>query len=106
MSATKSVPVTVTDEAKAYVAEVGMQTEFEKILDHALRTTPGLRSVEVILMPAYDTKYPWVSIGAVRDMVPMDVLDPTDSDFSGWMSSTFPPEVWMRFGFLSGYEED
>jgi hypothetical protein len=105
VNAINNVPVTVTDEAKAYVAEVGMQAEFERILDHALRTTPGLRSVEVTLATGDEMGHPWVLIGALRDGVPMDVDDPTDSDFAGWKIRTFPFEVEKHFGFLSGYGE-
>jgi hypothetical protein len=50
-----TIPVTITPEAAARVAELGMQRELERMLEHALRSVPGLRSVEVKLELPYDT---------------------------------------------------
>jgi hypothetical protein len=44
-----TVPVTITPEAAAYGAELGMQGPFKQMLDHILQTVPGLHSVVVNL---------------------------------------------------------
>src|SRR4051794_24974808 len=55
MSSTVDGPVTVSPEAAARVAELGLQREFEQIVEHTRQTIPGLRRLEVTLAPAHDT---------------------------------------------------
>ena len=52
---TIAAPVTVTPEAMARIAELGMQAELERMLEHTRKTVPGLRAIEVQLALPYDT---------------------------------------------------
>lgn len=38
---TASVPITITPEAAARVAKLGMQAELERMLEHTRQTVPG-----------------------------------------------------------------
>jgi hypothetical protein len=49
-----TVPVTIAPEAAAYVAELGMQEPFQKMLDRIPQTVPGLHSVVVNLQEPHD----------------------------------------------------
>ena len=55
MATSTTVPLTVLPEAAARVAELGMQAEFERMLQHTRQTLPGLRSIRVYLAEPYDT---------------------------------------------------
>ncbi len=104
MATTTAIPLTVSPEASARIAELGMQAEFEQMLEHTRQTVPRLHSIEVIL--AYDpcpTVEPMVVIEPHRDEPPPGD-DPTDREWAAWQSSTFPPNVCANFLMMSWYE--
>jgi hypothetical protein len=101
MSMKTNVPLTITPEATAYVAELGLQREFEEMLTHALQTIPKLRELEVELQPAYDD-IPCVLLLAERDD-PHPEADRTADDWGRWKRTTFPPEVGQHFVLLVNY---
>jgi hypothetical protein len=103
MSSNTTVPVTVTPEATAYVAELGMQREFEQMLAHALRFFPDLRSMRVELQPAYDFGMPCVEFAPVLNRRDAE-KNPTGLDWIGWKNDTFPMEIAMHFSMLARYE--
>jgi hypothetical protein len=93
MSAPATVPVTITPEAAARVAELGMQAELERMIEHARQSIPGLRRVEVIQFERYDLGgEPGVSLEAYSDQ-PLEVEQKAWWDWVGWEVTTFPPEV-------------
>jgi hypothetical protein len=97
---TAAVPVSVTPEAAARVAELGMQDQFEAMLDHARGTVPGLRRIEVTLAPRYETgDEPGVSIEAFT-AGPFAPGDRTTWNWNAWMIDTFPPSVCEHFALL------
>ena|SRR5438309_1166588 len=99
-----SVPVTVTPEAAARVAELGMQAELERMLEHTRRAVPGLRAIEVQLALPYDTgNEDSVVIEASRPNSHL-AHDPTDSDWGRWKVATFPPDVCRYFVMMSVYD--
>jgi hypothetical protein len=103
MSIDTTVPLTITPEATEYVAELGMQREFEQMLAHALRFFPDLRSMRVELEPAYDYGMPCVEFQPVLNL--RDVKNnPKGIDWIGWKNDTFPMEIAMHFSMLAGYE--
>ena len=106
MATTTTIPVTVTDEAATRIAELGMQQEFETMLEHTKQTAPGLRSIEVTL--EYDPEEerdPTILISPHRS--PPDCEnDKTDWNWGTWFVTTFPPEVCWHFCLLSFYEEN
>jgi hypothetical protein len=52
MTAAMRLPIDVTPEAAARVAQLGMQAELESMLEHTSRTVPDLRGLRVVLDPA------------------------------------------------------
>jgi hypothetical protein len=101
-----TIPVMVADDVTARVAELGLQREFEQMVEHARRTAPGLRAIRVTLEydPACPSMEPQVVIWVQRDE-PADqhAFDPTDWDWGGWQGETFPPQVFQHFVMISLY---
>jgi hypothetical protein len=101
---TINIPTTVTPEGAARVAELGMQAELERMLEHTRRTVPGLRAIEVQLALPYDTgDETSIVIEVTRDDPHLD-YDPTDSDWGRWKVTTFPPDVCRYFVMMSVYD--
>ena len=96
-----TTPVTITSEAAARVAELGMQAELECMLEHTRQTVPGLHSVEVQLAAPSDIGDEIaLVIEVTREHPPLD-HDPTDSDWGRWKVMTFPPDVCRHFVMMS-----
>ncbi len=103
MATSSEVPVRVTDEAREWIARVGMQREFGRILAHTHQMVPGLRAIEVVLDPdPGETVGPGIVIGAMRDN-PSAEFDQTDMEWGKWQVESFPPEVCLNFVMLSRY---
>jgi hypothetical protein len=101
-----TIPVTVTSKAAERVAELGMQAELERMLEHTRQKVPGLRSIEVQLALPYDTGDETSIVIQARRDNPHLSNDPTDWDWGGWKVDTFPPDVCRYFVMLSVYEPD
>jgi hypothetical protein len=105
MSAT-TIPVTVAEDAAARVAQLGMQREFEQLIEHAKQVMPHLRYLRVTLEynPECPHEDPGVVIWAHRSDTPEPgTLDPITSAYSTWKIEMFPPEVCINFTVLSVY---
>jgi hypothetical protein len=102
----ETIPVTVAEDAAARVAELGMQREFEQMLEHAKTAVPHLRYLRVTLEydPARPQAEPGLVIWAHRSDVPDDdVADLTDWNWAGWQGRTFPPQVFQHIVLISIY---
>jgi hypothetical protein len=107
MSAT-AIPVTVAEDAAARVAQLGMQREFEQMIEHAKQVMPHLRAIRVTLEynPECPHEDPGVVIWAQRGESPTPgTSDLTDWDYSAWKVRTFPPEVCVHFTVISTHGE-
>src|SRR5260370_14628509 len=103
MSAIAAVPIIIEPEASARVAELGMQKEFELMLEHARQAIPELLQLHVTLEPPYDTgDEPRVVTEALRG-VPFHVDDPTRPQWITWAIENFPPDVLRHFTTLILY---
>jgi hypothetical protein len=87
-----NVPITIRPAAAARIAELGMQTEMQQMIEHALHVVPELAAIEVEVAERYDTGgEPGVSIVAYSEALTPD--DNTWWDVSRWAVTTFPPQV-------------
>jgi len=103
MATTTSIPFTISPDAAAYVAELGMQQPMEQMLDRIRQTVVGLRSIGVSLQPPYDLGGgPAVIFDVTMDNPHLE-YDPTESRFQRWQIETFPPEVFQHFTMLTVY---
>jgi hypothetical protein len=94
MTTSTSMPVTVTDEAAARIAALGLQTAMHCMIDYARQHLPELTRIEVVL---YDRDEPGDEPGlAVEVYSPFESFDPsarTRGKIGEWLVSKFPPEV-------------
>ena len=61
MSRTLSLPVTVSPEAAARVAELGFQPAVYALVAQAFNILPGLQSIQLVLVPSYEMDdIPWL----------------------------------------------
>jgi hypothetical protein len=101
--ATTTVPVTIEPEAAARVAELGMQAELERMLEHTRQTVPGLRAIDVQLALPYDTgDETSIIIQATMDNPHLE-YDSTEDQLGAWKVDTFPPDVCRYFVILTVY---
>jgi hypothetical protein len=104
MATATSVPIIIDREAAAQVAELGMQAEFEQMLEHTRQTVPELRRIEVILVPAYDTDDDaGIVIQAMRCPANLND-DATQREWGSWKVTTFSPDVCRHFVMWVVYE--
>lgn len=97
MSAPTTVPVTITPEAAARVAELGMHREMEQMVAYARQAVPELRRIEVTLAERYDTGGdPGVTVTAFSDEAWGRVRD-RQSEANHWSIHTFAPQVLEHF---------
>jgi hypothetical protein len=102
MSTTTKVPVTITPEAAALVAELGRQAEFEQMLEHTRQSVPNLHSIEVVRYDDPEGDDSRVRITAWIDE-PWRGDISVHTDWGKWFVTTFPPEVCRYFGFSTRY---
>ena len=95
MSTITNIPATVTPEATAYVAELGLQKEFEQILEHTRQTIPGVLSLRAEYDSGYGVDTPCVLIEAtVRDR---SAAREAHKAWGVWSLTAFPPQVGLNF---------
>jgi hypothetical protein len=106
MSTSATIPVTVTPEAAARLAELGMHAEVDRMIDFARQNLPGIMSIEVVLNVRYDEDSPNGVAIEVYSNRPWDSaeFDLADKALRRWMITTFPPEVLQHL-HVSYYPE-
>ena len=95
---TSTVPVDVTPEAAHRIAELGIRSEVDHMIEHAIKTVRGIQQVEITLEPInemYDE--PWLSGRAYRADELWDTENPDVDQYNRWIIDTFPPDVLWRF---------
>ena len=99
-----TTPISVDEDAAARIAELGMQREFEQMLDKAQEMVPHLRSIRVTLdEDPYGGDPLGVTIRAHRDKTDWQ-QDQSEDQWGAWKLETFPPEVWTQFALTTLYE--
>ena len=103
MSVLTTVPLTIEPEAAARITELGMQAEFDQMLEHTRQVVPNLERIEVKLEPSYDTGD---DLGiTIEGMLtgPCDGDDLKSWEWGQWKAATFSPDVCRYFGLLLFY---
>src|SRR4051794_40335597 len=97
VSGSITIPVTVTPEAAARLAELGMQPQLEQMLEHTRQTILRLKRLQVELAEPYDTgSEPGITIWGYCDQ-PYLPGDLSRRAWGNWKVTTFPPEVCQHF---------
>lgn len=93
MPTSANVPVTVTAEAAARIADLGIQTEVDRMLDYARRQLPDLDRIDVVLFDRYEQgDEPGLAIDAFSRR-PFDPADRVEDDLVRWMVTEFSPAI-------------
>ena len=100
---TATIPVTISPEAAAYVAEIAMEQPFRQMLEHIQETVCGLHAVSVVLQEPYDLGPDPCVIFDVTMADPKVEKDETESRFERWQIENFPTGVYIHFVMLTVY---
>jgi hypothetical protein len=105
MSTATMVPVTISREAAAHVHGLGLEREFEQILDYIQKTAPDLLRIEAAL--DYDRDSPVPDAVLMQAYLP-EPDGPIDlrwqQEFDRWILTTFPVAISMHFVVTTRYE--
>ena len=94
MTTSTAVPVTVTPEAAARIAQLGFGAQVERMIDYARRNLPELTRIEVVQNERYDLGGPpGVAIEAYSRYDSFDLTGHTRGQLAKWSVSEFAPEV-------------
>jgi hypothetical protein len=91
---TTVVPVNITSEAAQRIAERGLQTPIDQMIEQAVKMVPGIRRVEISLEGPYDTHdEPYLDAGAYRDyaLATEDISE--EEAYVRWKIEYFPADV-------------
>ena len=102
----ETVPVQIAADAAARVDELGMRREMDQMIEHAIKTAPGLRCIRVSL--GVDDPHPALGPLVVIEVYrhpPPGGADKTDWGWSEWKAHTFSSEVCMYLMMWSRYRE-
>jgi len=103
MSAIAGIPTLVEPEASLRVTELGMQKEFEIMLDHVRQVIPELLRIHVTLEPPYDTgDQPRIVIEAMRGGQYLGD-DPSQRQWARWEAEEFSVDICRHFTMLVTY---
>ena len=101
-----TIPVTIEADAAGRVAELGMQAEFDQMIEHAKQAVPGLEFIRVTLEydPECPENEPRVVIWAKRDR---EAIEPSaaavNMDLSRWRAETLSPDVCWQIVMIVVY---
>lgn len=100
---TSIIPFKVTQEAADYIAEIGLQEPFQRILDQIPKHFPFVHEIAVSLVDPQDLGGgPRVVFDVTRDH-PASKDDSAGRQWNSWMIETFPPEVFQHFTLFPIY---
>jgi len=98
-----SLPLTITDDAAAYIAERGIKEPFQRMLDNIPRRIPFVHAVSVSLQEPYDLGGdPRVVLDVSRDH-PGSLDDPAERQWIEWVVKSFTADDFQHFALLSSY---
>lgn len=100
MPTVATIPVTIQPDAAAFLAEIGMERDLERMLDHAKATIAHLYAIDIELHDYPETGPPSLTIHAHRDPYPGE-SDRAWLTFSNWAGATFRPEVLQNMSLMT-----
>src|SRR4051794_12684223 len=93
MSAATTVPVTITPEAAARLAKLGLQAQLEQMVEHTRQTVPDLTRIDITYLDPYGTGMdPGIGIEPTNKR-PFLPENPISQKWDPWAIDKFPPQV-------------
>jgi hypothetical protein len=106
MAATTDVSVVIEPDAAARVAELGMEAELQRMLEHLKQSVPNLHTLRVEFdAQCNPDEMASIILWAHREMPEDPLTDDVHWNFGGWLAETFSPEVCLTFVLQSIPEE-
>jgi hypothetical protein len=93
MITSATVPVSITPQAEARLAELGMHAEMERMIEHAREVLPEVARIEVVLNDRYDLGGEPGVVAEVYGKEPCPANDGTFWKLAERMVSSFTPQV-------------
>jgi hypothetical protein len=103
MNATTTIPLEIEPQAAELVAYLGMQTEFEQIVDYVRHNIRGLVKLKVEEVDSCGFDGPpaaWMMAAIDSSFKPVEV---TRAHLNDWITATYPPQVSERFAIFLYY---
>jgi hypothetical protein len=97
MTLATNVPLTVQPDAAQRVAELGLQAELDRMLEHVRQTVPCVQRIDIWLQPPYDTGPDPAVIIEVYQSEPGRWQYSDWEKWRDWLLETFSPDVWRHF---------
>jgi hypothetical protein len=105
MSTSATVPLTVTPEAAARIAELGITDHVERMIEHARQKLPELERIEVVLYGRDELgDEPGLAID-IYSRRPYELPNRDERNLIRWMVREFPPEV-LQFIIMDYHPAD
>jgi hypothetical protein len=97
VSRTLSLPVSISPEAAARVAELGFQPMVDDLIAQAFTILPGLESLQLALVPSYEMDdIPWLVLECYGDRSEQAVRDALVAWYT-WRAENLSFEVGRHF---------
>ena len=103
MATVTTIPVNIAADAAEHVRQLGMQPQFETMLERLREIIPGIRAIDVSLEYPPDYVDDPVILLTTYQPRPPAAGDPTRSAWRSWMISTFSPDILKHFVRLPFY---
>jgi hypothetical protein len=103
MAMTTTIPIAIAPEAAARAAELGMESEFDAMVEHSKQAITGLQSLDVRLEidPEGEDEVRVVLWARREDRNVGN--DKSEWHWDEWMVQSFPPEVCRHFVLVMTY---
>jgi hypothetical protein len=99
-----TMPVTITPAAAARIAELGIRSDVERMIDHAGSSIADLESIQVSLYDRYDLgEEPGLCID-LYSRRPYDRMNTDEQQLIRWLVSHFSPDTlrWILMDYHPG----
>jgi hypothetical protein len=105
MATVTTIPVNIAADAAEHARKLGLQREFEMMLDKLKEIIPELRAIDVSLEypPDYDDD-PMILFSTYQPNYTGPGLDPTNEAWIQWLIKSFGADVNRHFVRLPFYE--
>jgi hypothetical protein len=101
MTAPATTEMRISAEAKAQIKEVGMQAEFDQMVQHTREVFPDLIDLEVtVTYPIEHDCEPSIVLWATLPHRGLK-YDPREDEWGRWLVTTFSPDVFRHFCLLT-----
>ena len=100
MATSTSIPVTIDPEAAEHIAAWGLEQPYRQMIEHARRTIPGLRRIEVEYSEKVDEpddRTVVLYLMVVPPEHPVDLDRPIRRDLVDWFLRKFPGAIARHF---------